>query len=85
MPTLDIKKINQQLIDTLETSFWKGDLKRFGTNGSQDGLFLLPNYSKKDIWFPTYIKIKPEPFSAVIENNGRQYSVFYKDEKLIIE
>ena len=82
MPTNDVKKLNNQLQDNFGTEFWKGDPERFGTNGSQEGLFLLPNYNIKDIWFPTSIKIKPEPFSAVIMNNGEKYFMEYKNEEI---
>lgn len=71
--TDDISTTNQQLEDALGTRFWKGDKERFATNGSQEGLFLLPNYNIKEIWFPTGIAIKPNPFNAVIENEGHLY------------
>ncbi len=80
--TKDVQKINNQLQAELGIKFWKGDLKRFGTNGSQEGIFLLPNYNLKEIWFPTSIKIKPEPFEATIENKGKEYHVEYRNEKL---
>lgn len=83
MPTNDVEKLNNQLQDNFGTEFWKGDPQRFGTNGSQEGLFLLPNYDIKNIWFPTSIKIKPEPFSAVIINNGEKYFMEYKNEEII--
>ncbi len=83
MPTKDVVNLNNQLQDNFGTEFWKGDPQRFGTNGSQEGLFLLPNYNIKEIWFPTSIKIKPEPFSAVIINNGKKYFMEYKNEELI--
>ncbi|CAL2085875.1 glyoxalase [Tenacibaculum sp. 190524A05c] len=82
MPTSNVKKINDQLRTELQTEYWKGDIERFGTNGSQEGIFLLPNYNLKDIWFPTSIKIKPEPFEAVIENKEREYHVEYRNEKI---
>ena len=82
MPTKDVQKINNQLQTGLGTKFWKGDLKRFGTNGSQEGIFLLPNYKLKDIWFPASVKIKPEPFEAIIENNGKEYLLEFRNEKL---
>lgn len=82
MPTNDVRKINQQLEDELRTKFWKGDLNRFGTNGSQEGIWLLPNYEVKEIWFPTSLKIKSEPFEAIVENVGKEYSVEYKNEIL---
>ncbi|MFA9388314.1 MAG: VOC family protein [Prolixibacteraceae bacterium] len=82
MPTCDVKKINDQLQTELKTKFWKGDLNRFGTNGSQEEIFLLPNYELKDIWFPTSIKINPEPFEASIENDGMEYLIEFRNEKL---
>lgn len=82
MPTTNVKRINDQLQKALKTEYWKGDIERFGTNGSQEGIFLLPNYNLKNIWFPTSIKIKPEPFEAVIENKQREYHLEYKNEKI---
>lgn len=84
LPTNDVKKLNQQLEDELNTKFWKGDIERFGTNGSQEGIWLLPNYELKEIWFPTTLKMKPEPFEAIIENKGKPYHVEFKNEKLKI-
>lgn len=82
MPTANIKKTNEQLRTDLKTEYWKGDIERFGTNGTQEGIFLLPNYNLKDIWFPTSIKIKPEPFEAVIENEKEEYHIEYRNEKI---
>ncbi len=82
MPTNNVEKLNNQLQTELKTDFWKGSLKRFGTNGSQEGLFLLPNYEIKETWFPTSKKLSPEPFEALIENNGKEYHLEYRDEKL---
>ncbi len=82
MPTANVKKANDQLEKELKTKFWKGDLERFGTNGNQEGILLLPNYNIKDIWFPTIVKIKPEPFEAIIENEKMQYQLTFKNEKI---
>ena len=80
MPTNNIKKTNTELQEKFGTQFWKGDLDRFGTNGSQEGLFLLPNHEIKNIWFPTSsVKIKPEPFEILIENNGVKHRMNYKN------
>lgn len=84
LPTRNLKTTNDQLIRDLKTEFWKGDLERFGTNGSQEGLFLLPNYKLKDVWFPSSIKIKPNDFEAIIENLGKNYLLLFKNEKLEI-
>lgn len=80
--TTDVEKTNSQLEKELGTKFWKGDLNRFATNGSQEGLFLIPNYELKEIWYPTKIKIKAEPFEAIIENNNKIYSVKFKNGKI---
>ncbi|MCE4564596.1 glyoxalase [Maribellus sp. CM-23] len=80
----DIQQINKQLQAELGTEFWKGDIKRFGTNGSQEGIFVMANYKLKEIWFPTTLKITPEPFDAIIENKGKGYSVEFRNEELKI-
>jgi hypothetical protein len=85
MPINNIENTNNTLQKNLGTEFWKGDLKRFGTNGSQEGLFLLPNYNIKDIWFPTPIKLRPEPFEAVIENMKKLYSLSFKNETIVFQ
>ena len=82
MPTNKIQQLNDQLTSELKTDFWKGDLLRFGTHGDEEGIFLLPNYEVKDIWFPTSLKIKPEPFEAVIENNGKEFKIEFREGQL---
>lgn len=69
LPTTDIKEVNQILEEKTTSKFWKGDFERFGTNGSDEGKILLPNYLIKETWFPTNIKIVPAPFIAILENN----------------
>lgn len=83
MPTTHIKKTSDQLKTELQTENWKGDMDRFGTNGTQEGIFLLPNYQVKNSWFPTSLKIKPESFEAVIVNKEKEYHLEYKNEKII--
>ncbi|WP_054851504.1 VOC family protein [Olleya sp. ITB9] len=85
MPTNDVRKINIQLENELGTKFWKGDFKRFGTNGNQEGILLLPNYKVKEIWFPTTLKIKPQSFNAIIKNNKQEYKIEYIEEQLKIK
>ncbi len=76
--------LNQQLEQEIGSKFWKGDKKRFGTNGSQEGLFLLPNYELKEIWFPTTVKITASPFEVVIEHEAKQYLLVYQNSELKI-
>ncbi|MGK0390530.1 MAG: hypothetical protein ACI94Y_003284 [Maribacter sp.] len=80
MPSSNVEETNTQLQENIGTEFWKGDPKRFGTNGTQEGLFLLPNYTIKKTWFPTSIAIKPEPFEIVIENKERKYFMKFNEE-----
>lgn len=84
MPTSNVRKTNELLELGLDTKFWKGDVDRFGTNGSQEGIWLLPNYQYKNIWFPTSLKITPQPFEAIIENNKKECKVSFKNERLEI-
>lgn len=84
MPTNNVRKINEQLESELDTKFWKGDIDRFGTNGSQEGILLLPNYEVKDIWFPTDLKIKPNPFEAVIQHVNKTFRLSYKNQELSV-
>lgn len=80
MPTDDIEKINTQLESKLQTKFWKGDLVRFGTNGNQEGIFLLPNCTMKNSWFPTSLNITPTPFETVVEHNGKEHRIRFENE-----
>jgi len=78
-PTRDIKSVNDKLTKFLNTSFWKGDLERFGTHGNQEGLILLPNYDIKKHWFPTDLQIRPEPFGLSVEQ-GDEYHLDFLHE-----
>lgn len=69
--TDNIRETNRQLNAAMGTKFWKGEMEIFATNGSQEGLFLLPNYTKKKTWFPTSIVIKPSPVKGIFENQGK--------------
>jgi len=80
--TDDVSGVNSFLEETCQTEFWKGDLDRFGTNGSPKGRFLITNYNKKETWFPTQIRIKPSPFEVEIENNGKLYHLEFVDGTL---
>ncbi len=82
LPGENIVKVNDQLKLEIGTAAWKGDTLRFGTIGDQEGIFLIPNYKIKDIWFPTDIKIKPEPFECVVENNGNNYLVAFNNDEI---
>ncbi|MFY0653631.1 MAG: hypothetical protein JXQ96_16420 [Cyclobacteriaceae bacterium] len=84
IPAKNVAQLNTQIENELETKFWKGDLQRFGTNGDQHGLFIIPNYNMKTEWFPTQLKIEPSEFSAIIENDKRSYSLNFQNEKLTI-
>lgn len=80
MPTDNVKKINAELETTIGTQFWKGDIERFATNGTQEGLFLLPNYNLKEVWFPTEINLKLEPLEVTIEHEEVEYALKYSKE-----
>ncbi|SNR14695.1 VOC family protein [Tenacibaculum jejuense] len=82
MPTKYVSKINDQLEKELNTKFWKGDIERFGTNGDEDGILLLPNYEIKKHWFPTNSPIKAQPFETIVEHKETIYKLVYQNEVL---
>jgi hypothetical protein len=85
LPTKNIERTNNELQKHLQSEPWKGDLSRFGTNGNQEGLFLLPNYERKETWFPSMQRIVPEPFDAIIECNESIHEVNYRNEQLFFK
>lgn len=80
--TDDIKKLNSLLEEKCQATLWRGDLTRFGANGSPEGKFVMANYKEKETWFPTQIKIQPVPFEIDIENNGKLYRLEYIGREL---
>lgn len=80
IPTTSIEETNTLMENELKSLFWKGDTKHFGTNGTQEGLFLLPNYKTRTKWFPTNVTVEPSPFKAVIENSGILYNFEFLNE-----
>ncbi|WP_037501645.1 hypothetical protein [Sphingobacterium deserti] len=77
--TDDISKTNTQLEESLGSYFWKGDLESFAANGSQEGLFVLPNYLTKETWFPSEVAIQPNPLERIIESGGKPYNFRFTD------
>ncbi len=84
VPSEDIPATNRILEKKLNSLFWKGNYTHFGTNGNQEGLFLLVNYTLKKTWFPTAVKIEQSPFNASISINNKLFNVIYKNGKIII-
>ncbi len=82
MPTNDVKAINKQLEHELNLKFWKGNLERFATNGTQDGLFLLVNNEIKDKWFPTDLFPQSSPFEAKVEVKNKEFDISFRNSKL---
>lgn len=85
MPTNNIKETNRQLVQEIESTFWKGDQIRFGANGSLEGLFLLPNYEVKETWYPSTTKIELPPYQAVVENKLKWFNITYNNGQFTSE
>jgi len=83
MPTNNVRKINSELENQLNSKFWKGDCERFGTNGTQNGLFLLVNNEVKKNWFPIELKTESAPFEALIEVENICYKIVFGKGKII--
>ncbi|PIY12714.1 MAG: glyoxalase [Flexibacter sp. CG_4_10_14_3_um_filter_32_15] len=84
MPTKNIAELNENLETELHSKFWKGDLRCFGTNGTQEGLFLLVNNEIKKEWFPTDLKTESSPFYGIFEVENYLYAMQFKKEKMIL-
>ena len=84
LPTLDIKSTNQKIEEQTTSKFWKGDFEVFGTNGTDEGKILLPNYLIKTTWFPTNTAIQQHPFELVIESENQKYQINYINKTLKI-
>ncbi|MGL5235070.1 MAG: VOC family protein, partial [Empedobacter falsenii] len=82
--TTDIEATNQLLEEKPTSKFWNGDFETFGTNGSDEGKILLPNYFIKTTWFPTTDTITPAPFTAILENENHYSKVIFDNNKLNI-
>jgi len=82
MPVKDIRLINNQLAKMINSGFWKGDLDRFGTNGSVEGKFLLPNYEIKKTWFPTHQKIMPQNLEVTVESKQQEFKLAFENGQL---
>ena len=80
VPVKDIARTSQYLNQQMGVEIWKGDVERFAVVGDQDGLLLLPNYEVKKSWFPTEIKVKPEPIEALIEIGKNRFQLAYNKE-----
>ena len=83
LPTQDIGKTNQFLYEQLGTQLWRGDFEWFGVHGSQEALFLLPNYLLKPNWYPLDRAITLEPFTAIVETQEKLYEVSFNQEELL--
>ncbi|HFA51175.1 MAG TPA: glyoxalase [Bacteroidetes bacterium] len=82
MPTKNVGKINSELEQQLGSKFWKGNLKRFATNGTQNGLFLLVNNGLKKNWFPTDLETESAPFDATVIVDGNYHKIEFKKGEL---
>jgi len=85
MPTDDIAVVFKLLNDKTGISFYKGNLERFGTAGTAEGIFLLVNNVVKEIWFPTTLKTDFADFKMKLEVKERQYKLNYQDGMLSFE
>ncbi len=80
--TSDIQMINNDLESNLGSYFWKGNKERFGTNGDQEGLFLLVNKEIKKVWFPTNSPTQSSPFEAEVETDKGFFEISFSDQKI---
>lgn len=82
-PVRDIAGTDSVLSDLLGTQAWKGNDQRFGTNGDQEALILLPNYDVKETWFPTDHRMANEPFELVVQERDRLHYLQFERESVL--
>jgi len=82
MPISNVRGINNQLEKHTGSKFWKGDLERFGTNGSQEGIFLLINNKVKMNWFPTDLITQASPFEIGIEVDAKKHKFKFSNQQI---
>jgi len=81
-PTSNIQEINEELESKMGSYFWKGNTVRFGTNGDEEGLFLLVNNEIKKDWFPTKLPTQSSPFEAEIETKNGIFDISFSNQKI---
>ena len=81
----NFESTNQKIEEQTTSKFWKGDFEVFGTNGTDEGKILLPNYLIKTTWFPTNTAIQQHPFELVIESENQKYQINYINKTLKIK
>lgn len=85
LPTPSIPDTLAQFNAHFPLEIWRGDTDRFAGCGDLEGLFLLPNYSVKKIWFPSEIEITPTDFTCVVDVNDQNFEVSFKDSDIQIQ
>ncbi len=81
-PTTDIATTQSYLRSETGLNVWKGNVTRFSTVGSEEGLFLLPNHEVKTTWFPTNDAIIPAPYQALIDVDNTLYTIKYNNAEI---
>lgn len=83
LATKDFKEKFDFLISEVGIQKYGGGKEVFSALGSQTGLFILIDITRKD-WFPTNDKAFAADFVTKIELNGKHQTLEFKDEKLLI-
>ncbi len=68
-PSNDIPKLSSWIEENVGSKFWTGNTTRFGTNGDENGCFLLVNNEDKKTWYPTDKFSESASFEAEIEED----------------
>ncbi|MCZ4320254.1 VOC family protein [Aequorivita viscosa] len=84
LATTNFKEKYSFLTSTLGLEKFGGGLEVFSAIGSEHGLFILIDKTRKD-WFPTNDKAFSAEFLATIEANEKVMRVEYKNERIIFE
>jgi len=83
LPTNNIEMEFNSLNQNCNLNIFSGGLERFCAIGNENGLIICINKNLKG-WFPINDKAFSSDFIIEITNNGKEYQIEYKDEKIKI-
>lgn len=81
VPTRDIENVFSILSGVMEIEIYDGGFGNFCAIGDETGLFICINRDHKK-WYPTQDKASPSEFELKLSQNGKTYSIEFKNENI---
>ncbi|MEG3659306.1 VOC family protein [Arenibacter palladensis] len=81
VPTRDIENVFSILSGVMDIEIYDGGFGNFCAIGDETGLFICINRDHKK-WYPTQDKASPSEFELKLSQNGKTYSIEFKNENI---